>query len=439
MSAKKESARSTRRTASYAFLTLLGAGGAFSLAYAGLPELLSVSYTETAAVVPATELFVAAEQKEAGPPPAAHLPQPSPLKAIYMSQCVAGTPSFRDELVQLIDETELNAVVIDIKDYTGEIAFPTDNELLKDSVSDKCGAKDMRAFIERLHEKDIYVIGRITVFQDPHYTSMHPELAVQSTLGGVWKDNKGLAFVDVGAKAFWDYIVELGKISYNIGFDELNFDYVRYPSDGPMSETLFTHSGSKSKSEALEEFFKYLTDELRPTGAMLSADLFGMTATVESDMNIGQILELALPYFDGVYPMVYPSHYPNGFRGYTNVNEHSYDIVKYAMDTAVARALSPTTKIAGLAHTPLTETVVVPATDSVATTTKEVPTGLYSKPTYDKSKIKPWLQSFDYPVHYTSEMVEEQIQATEDAGLDSWLFWDAANKYNSLRKVLAPQ
>src|SRR3989338_806604 len=99
-----------------------------------------------------------------------------------------------------------------------------------------------------------------------------------------------------------------------------------------MQEALYTHSGSKTKPEVLEEFFKYLTESLRPTGAALSADLFGMTTTNEDDLGIGQVLERALPYFDGVYPMVYPSHYPNGFNDYTNVNEHSYDIVKYAID-----------------------------------------------------------------------------------------------------------
>ena len=421
MSVKKDSTRSTRRTTSYAFLTLLGAGGVFSLAYAGLPVLLSVSYSDSSLAV-STPTSLVTEEVVQQPPPTVHVPTPSPLKAIYMSQCVVGTPSFRDSLVLFIEETELNAVVIDIKDFSGKISFPTDNLILAGSVSSTCGATDMRAFIEKLHEKDIYVIGRITVFQDPHYTKEHPELAVQSTKGGIWKDNKGLAFVDVGAKAFWDYMVELGRISYELGFDELNFDYVRYPSDGPMSEVLYTHSGATSKPETLEEFFKYLTDELRPTGAVLSIDLFGMTATVESDMNIGQVLERALPYFDGVYPMVYPSHYPTGFRGYSNVNEHAYDIVKYAMDTAIMRALATTTKVEALVH------------ERIGTSTPAV----YKKAAHDKDKIKPWLQSFDYPMYYSPEMVEEQIKATEDAGLDSWLFWDAGNTYNSLRQVLLP-
>jgi len=422
MSTKNASTRSTSRTPLYTLVGMLGFAGLFSVAQNGLPALLAVSYEDTVVAATSSPLaaVVAEVQKQEE---VLHVATPKPLKAIYMSQCAVGTPSLRNDLVKLVEDTELNAIVIDIKDYTGKIAFPTDNEKLAGSVSEACGARDMRSFVKRLHESGIYVIGRITVFQDPYYTSEHPELAVQSSKGGVWEDNKGLAFVDVGSRPFWDYIVELGKISYELGFDELNFDYVRYPSDGPMSEAVFTQSGTYSKPEMLEQFFLYLSNELRPTGAVLSADLFGMTATVESDMNIGQVLERAIPYFDGVYPMVYPSHYPSGFNGYSNANEHSYDIVNYAMETAVARVLATTTRIDALAY------------ERIGTSTP----ARYAKPAYDKYLLRPWLQSFDYPVHYTPEMVAEQIKATYDAGLDSWLFWDAANKYTSLRAVLLPE
>jgi hypothetical protein len=419
MSVKRESARSIKRGAVYGVAALVLSAGAFGFAYSALPDFLAVSYTQSTSVASSTTPLMPELQK----PTVAHVSTPAPLKAIYMSQCVVGTPSFRADLVELIEETELNAVMIDVKDYTGKIAFTTTNPMLAESVSDECGAVDMRSFIEMLHAKNIYVIARITVFQDPFYVTNHPEVAVQKTGGGVWKDFKGLAFVDVGAKQFWDYIVELGKESYALGFDELNFDYVRFPSDGPMSEAVYSHSLGKSKPQALEEFFKYLTDQLRPTGAVLSADLFGMTATTDYDLNIGQVLERALPYFDGVYPMVYPSHYPKGFNGWGDPNAHTYEIIKYAMDTAIARATATTTTVEGLQH------------ERIGTTTP----ARYAKPAYRKEKIRPWLQSFDYPIDYTPEMVQNQIRATYDAGLDSWLFWDAGNKYTSLRNVLMMQ
>lgn len=351
----------------------------------------------------------------------AHVSTPKAVKAIYMSQCAVGTPSFREDFLKLIDSTELNSIIIDIRDYTGKIAFPTENPILKDSVSDECGARDMKEFIEGLHERGVYVIGRITVFQNPHYTKLHPDQAVQRASGGVWKDHKGLAFVDVGARSYWDTVVELAKESYAIGFDEINFDYIRFPSDGPMKEAVYTWSQGKTKSQALEEFFVYLYDALKDTGMVTSADLFGMTTTNTDDLNIGQVLERAFPYFDYISPMVYPSHYPSGFNGYKDVNAHAYDIVHFSMAEAIRRAVATTTPVEGFAHT------------RIGTSTPTV----YSKPSYPASKMRPWLQDFDYPVAYTPEMVAAQIKANTDAGLGSYLFWDPANKYSSLKQVVS--
>lgn len=348
-----------------------------------------------------------------------HLPTPYPVKAIYMSQCVVGTPSFRDSLVKLIEETELNAVVIDIRDYTGGIAFPTEHPLLKDMVSDECGARDMKAFVEKLHAKNIYVIGRVTTFQNPLYTKMHPEQAVQSKRGGVWKDHKGLAFVDVGAKAYWESVVALATESYAIGFDEINFDYIRYPSDGNMADTDFIKRDGKTKQEMLEDFYKYLNDSI-PQEIVISADLFGMVTTNYDDLNIGQVLERSLPYFDYIGPMVYPSHYPKGFNGWNDVNAVPYELMKFVMASAVERTEATTTPIASMAYT------------RIGTSTPAV----YAKPAYDKKKMRAWIQDFDYPVEYTPAMVQAQLRANSELGLHSYMVWDPGNKYSSLKQIL---
>ena len=352
-------------------------------------------------------------------PAVVHLKTPKPVKAIYMSECAVGSKNFRESLLKLLDTTELNSIIIDIRDYTGKISFDTDNPIIKDMVSDACGATDMKDFIGLLHDKNIYVIGRITTFQNPYYTKLHPDEAVQKKGGGIWKDRKGLAFVDVGAKPYWDTVVELAKVSYDIGFDELNFDYIRFPSDGDMSAAVYSWDVGKTKQQALEEFFNYLHEHVSPMGVM-SADLFGMVTTNYDDLNIGQQLERAFPYFDYIDPMVYPSHYPSGFNGYKDVNKHPYDIVNYALSHAVARAIATTTKIGSLQYIP------------IASTSPK----LYLKPSYPAEKIRPWLQSFDYPVEYTPDMVAAQIKANEDAGLDSYLFWDPSNKYRSLKAVV---
>lgn len=360
------------------------------------------------------------------PPPekprVTHVETPEPVMGIYMSQCVVGTPSFRDSLLTFIDESKLNSVVIDIKDYTGKIAFPSDNPVLADSVSDECGARDMRDFIQRLHDKGVYVIGRITVFQDPYYTKKHPEAAVQSIgirPGEPWRDHKGLSFIDVSHRPYWDYVVELSRVAYEeYGFDELNYDYVRYPSDGPMSDAKFVNP---NKSEALETFFAYLHKHVEPTGVVMSADLFGYAAVLTDDLGIGQQLERALPYFDYIMPMVYPSHYNKGFAGLQNPNSDPYKVVYQSMIESVRRTTATSTTVRTLTGA------------AIASTTPQ----LYTKQSFASGKMRPWLQDFDYGKDYTPADIEAQIRATNDAGLTSWVFWDAGNKYDALRAYLA--
>ena len=324
-----------------------------------------------------------------------HIDTPESVKALYMTACVAGTPSWRDSLKTLIEDTELNAVVIDIKDYTGVLSYG-DNIT---NFTKGCVVSDLKEFIGTLHDSNIYVIGRISVFQDSLYTSVYPDLAVKKVSdGSVWKDFKGLTFVDVGATPYWKYIVDISHKAYDLGFDELNYDYVRYPSDGNMKDANFTWTvGTTTRQVMLESFFKYLHDELQSLGAKLSVDLFGMTTTVTSDLGIGQVLERALPYFDYVAPMVYPSHYPPNWNGFPNPAEYPYEVIKIAMQSAVDREM------------------VWRETNGLATTTP--------------SKLRPWIQDFNLGAQYGPDKVRAQIQATYDLGLSSWMLWNAGNRY----------
>lgn len=344
-------------------------------------------------------------------PKVLHIDTPEPLKGIYMSQCVVGSRSFRDKLVALVDETELNAIVIDIKDYTGRISFPTDDPILEDSVSTKCLANDMKDFLDSLHKKGIYAIGRITVFQDSYYTSKHPDQAVQSKSKGVpWKDYKGLSFIDVSSRPYWDYVVALSRESYDIGFDELNYDYIRYPSDGPMDDATYINP---NKAEAMEVFWQYLHASVGPLGVVMSADLFGMTTVNNDDLGIGQVLERTLPYFDYISPMVYPSHYPPSYLGLGNPNKDPYRVVNHSMAEAVKRVIATTTRVSTLDG------------ELIASTSPS----LYTKKSYSELKLRPWLQDFDYGGNYGAKEVRAQIDATYDAGLTSWMLWSASNIY----------
>ena len=371
-----------------------------------------------------------------------HVPLPDSVKAIYMTACVAGTPTFRNSLVALIERTEINSVVIDVKDFSGTISFPPEAEVLKPAwQAANCGTRDMKEFIASLHDKGIYTIARITVFQDPFYTGVRPELAVKKASDGtVWKDYKKLSFIDVGAREYWDYIVTLSEEAYNIGFDELNFDYVRYPSDGPMNDIAFPHSAAGEHGADyqanLEAFFAYLSSELgeparyedvihEETGRdtqvpYLSVDLFGMTTTNTDDLSIGQIIERAAPYFDAVAPMVYPSHYPKSFLGLGNPNNYPYKVVNYAMSSGVDRMTASTTVVEGFLHTP----VMIENASSTPTFT-----GRYAKPVWTADKLRTWIQDFDYGGDYDADDVRDQIQASYDAGVQSFMIWAPSNIY----------
>ncbi|MEK7185179.1 MAG: putative glycoside hydrolase [Patescibacteria group bacterium] len=440
-------------------------GGCCSLvlvagAYFITPEVFSVEYRSggpggaLGANYAAQTLDKNNEQKDAQAENiVTHIATPEPLKAIYMTQCVVGTKDFREELVKIADTTEINSILIDIKDFSGKIAFrPVENrggtsgangassvsgqhftDLMEAYKTADCGASDMIKFIARLHEKGIYVIGRITVFQDPFMTKKYPERAVKSAAtGGVWKDFKGLSFVDVGAKDHWDYIIELSKQSYAIGFDELNFDYIRYPSDGNMKDTKFMLPAGEAKSEMLAEFFAYLHSALKPTGAVLSADLFGMTTTSRDDLNIGQVLEKALPHFDYIAPMVYPSHYPKNFNGYANPNDNVYGVIHFAMKGAVDRVKTFYNLVP-----PPAPVVTASAASTSPSSTPETPAApAWKAPSPETvakhvQKLRPWLQDFDYGGNYDIAEVKAQIKATYDAGLTSWMLWSPSNKYTT--------
>lgn len=387
----------------------------FCVTYFAVPVLFRVQYDKMPAGVSAAATSTPAKNENIFV--ATHEPTPFPVKGIYMTSCVAGSKTARNNLVKLIADTELNSVVIDIKDYSGGISFVPYNPELKKFVSDRCVAADMPEFIASLHAQNIYVIGRITVFQDPLLAAFRPDLAVKKKSDGTtWKDFKGISFTDPGSREVWDHTVLIAKESYNIGFDELNFDYIRFPSDGPMEDIYYSWSIGKKKSDVLAGFFSYLNEKLKPTGVVLSADLFGMTTTNTNDLNIGQVLENTLPYFDYVSPMVYPSHYPPTFLGYKNPAAYPYEVVRYSLDAAVKRTVASTTLAEVWMEKP------------ISTTTKPF---AYRKEIFNADKIRPWLQDFNLGAVYTADMVDKQIKAVYDSGLSSWILWNASNRYTA--------
>ncbi len=346
---------------------------------------------------------------------------PSVVKGIYITAWSAGSASRLTSLISLIKRTEINAVVIDIKDYSGYISYALDLPFAKDAGA----LKEIRmlrpnAVIKRLHDEGIYVIGRITAFQDPILAKAHPEWALKNkTTGEVWKDRSGLAWIDPAAKPSWEYIAAIAKDATARGFDEINFDYIRFPSDGALSSIEYPFWDMKTaRHKIIREFFTYLRGNLGD--AKLSADIFGLTTINTDDLGIGQVIEDAYENFDYVSPMIYPSHYATGFLGFQNPAKNPYEVIKYSMDRALDRLLTLTTT-----------TIETIGTSTVKKTIKRE----RASSEEFRAKLRPWLQDFNLGAIYDAPMVKSQINAVYAALGSStdkfagWLLWNAANIY----------
>ncbi len=332
---------------------------------------------------------------------------PEKVKAIYVTSWSASRESYINYLIDLAKRTEINSAVIDIKDWSGYVAYDTGVPEVGEYGAKSIRIKDVGALIQKLHENGIYVIARIAVFQDPILARAKPELAVRSqsklyflsfsflSSSSLWLDRMGLAWIDPAAKEAWDYNVAIAKDALSQGFDEINFDYVRFPSDGDLQDMLFPLRDKETpKHLVIKEFFKYLRQQL--PDAKLSVDLFGLSASSADDLGIGQIIEDAFEYFDYISPMVYPSHYAHGFLGFENPAQYPYEVVNYSTKMASQRLL------------------------------------VFKQSQKSNAQIRPWLQDFNLGATYNAQIVRKEIQAVYDATGDNFngfMLWNASNIY----------
>lgn len=310
-------------------------------------------------------------------------------RGLYVTSWIAGMKRF-NELTDLVSGSELNSVVIDVKDCTGRVGYPTKVPLAVEIGAYERRVRHIDEVLAKCREKKIHTIARIAVFEDPWLVQSKPELAIKSKDGGIWKDHKGLSWVDPASREVWAYNLALAKEAAELGFDEVQFDYVRFPTDGKLKSLSYpVYKGDVPKSEVIRSFFEYLDKELKPLDVLVSADIFGLTMVVEDDMNIGQKIEDLADYVDFLCPMIYPSHFPTGHLGLKNPAEHPYRIIYDSCMRGLQR-------IEG-----------------------------------KRAKLRPWLQDFQLGAHYGREEIHTQIQAARDAGVFGFCMWNARNVYTA--------
>lgn len=340
---------------------------------------------------------------------------PQIIKAVYVTGWSAGSPRYLKYLNNVFETTEINAVVIDIKDYSGQVFYNSDVPQVKEYKTSVNAIPDINSLINYFHNKGIYVIGRIVVFEDPALAKARPDLAIYNKEETkdvkspvLWLDNHGLPWLDPSSKEVWGYNISIAKDAFFHGFDEINFDYIRFPSDGKVANMGFPAWDYKTSRRAvIKSFFQELRRSL--VNEKISADIFGYATVTPDDMGIGQVLEDFFEYFDYISPMVYPSHYSVNFLGYPNPAEYPYEVVSYSMREAQKRQTKYYNKI---------QSTIEGKQNQLAPMVK--------------SKFRPWLQDFNLGAVYTEEMVKGQIDATKEVLLDNfngYMVWNPSNVY----------
>ena len=302
------------------------------------------------------------------------------IRGIYLNGYLFNNPSKRESIEKILTNTDVNTLVIDVKTDNGHILFDTEideviylnNERVKFTKND----------LQELREiKDIYLVGRLVVFQDPLFAKVFPDEAVfDSRLNKPYSQN-GQFFLDPSSKKAQDYIINIAIESCRLGFDEIQYDYIRYPDSSSKFMQFDTKNDFENRVNNINSFLSKSRQLLHNEGCLLSADTFGYILTNKQDGGIGQNLETIVENVDFISPMVYPSHYTNGSFGYQNPNEHPYEVITAALTDALDRGV-------------------------------------------DKDKIRPFLQGF----WHSNEDIRNNIKAASDLEMD-WLIWNILSVY----------
>ena len=310
---------------------------------------------------------------------------PREVRGVHVTMALAGLDGKIDEYVSL-KGYGLNTLEVDVKDENGKVGFVSS---AMPKLAREIGAAqpyfDVESVVGKVHAAGMYLIGRVVVFEDPTLSAARPDLAVLRPDGSRWLNNGGLGWTNPYDRRVWRYVVGIGRAAAKAGFDEIQFDYVRFPSDGDLSQILYRHKRAEPKGTTIANFLRYASGQLHPLGVRVSADIFGLAAT--HDLGIGQVPKRIAPYLDALYPMVYPSHYSAGEYGITEPDAYP--------GRTVARALLDFRR--QLKGTRMT--------------------------------LIPWLQDFSLGRPYTVVEVTDQIAAARRQHAGGFMLWNPEGLY----------
>ena len=268
------------------------------------------------------------------------------VKGIYVSGPMAGTAGM-DNLIALVDRTELNALVIDVKNDDGYLTCELDVPLAEQIGSEKHYIKDLPTLVQTCKEKNIYLIARVVAFKDPILAEKMPEWSLHNSDGSIFRDKSGLAWVNPYRKEVWEYLASVGEAAIKAGFDEVQYDYVRFSTDSRMKQVDFGDSTKgRTKTEAISGFTLYASERIHAAGGRISADVYGVVIDSEEDQQIvGQNYVEMSRSLDAISPMIYPSHYGPYNYQIPVPDAQPYDTVLAAMQASkmVLAGLDPKT------------------------------------------------------------------------------------------------
>jgi hypothetical protein len=324
-----------------------------------------------------------------GLPKQGGVPVPREMRGVHVTMDLASLPG---KLQQYLALRGLNTIEVDVKDENGRVGFvPSSVPLARrtGAAGPFYKAKHMAGLA---HARGVYLIGRIVTFEDPVLAEQRPELAVRTSDGSVWRTTAGLGWTNPYDRRVWRYNVDLAEAAARAGFDEIQFDYVRFPSDGDLSAIRYPGLHAQSMAWTIPAFLQYASKRLRPLGVRMSVDVFGLSAT--RDLGIGQLPRRLSGHVDAIYPMVYPSHYGAGEQGLPDPN-------------------------------------AVPG-ETVRRSLIDFETALEGR----KARLTPWLQDFSLGRDYTLADVRDQVATTRALRTHGFLLWNPEGVYHA--PALAP-